>query len=46
MELYGASKARANAVLEVVEQRFNLKTLITKANIKEIGVHSERVGTI
>ena len=45
-ELIGASKTRANAVLEVAEKRFNLKTLVTEANLKKIGILSEKVGTI
>lgn len=44
-KLYGASKIRADEVLKIAEEKFNLKTLITEANLKRVGILSERVGT-
>lgn len=39
-------KREPTIVLEVAEKRFNHKTLVTEANLKKIGILSERVGTI
>lgn len=44
-ELHGASKARADVVLKIVGEKFNLKTLITEENLKRVGILSERVGS-
>ena len=44
-QLHGASKRRAEAILEVAEEKFNLKTLVTENNLKRVGILSERVGS-
>ena len=44
--MYGKAKKRADKVLKHAEENFNLKTLITEANLKRVGALSDRVGTI
>lgn len=44
-KLYGASKIRADELLKIAEEKLIIKTLITEANLKRVGILSERVGT-
>lgn len=44
-ELVGAPLARAQAILDLPPESFDLKNLITEANLKRVGLLSEKVGT-
>ncbi|KAL8157174.1 hypothetical protein AgCh_002035 [Apium graveolens] len=45
-ELVGKKKRRVEQVLKYAEKKFNLKDMITEANLKRMGALSERVGSL